>query len=279
MNTKVDRARLIREESSRLRLYLAGLAPEAWDQPSACDAWQVRDVVAHLTGGAEFYIEVISLGLKGDSSPQEGRPPAGSVNANTAAEGLVRRGIATREELGDRLLPAFVSTSKQLNELMASLGPQDWDRPCYHPAGVLPVLTIADMRVGELAVHGWDIRSRLDSEARISSESLPAIMDAIQRLTKWAFWPGARLPSPVRYRLNITGPSPRALDIVVEGDGTTMQPAGPGPADVTLRCDAETFVLCMYGRLAFGSAIDDGRVQVDGDLVLAARLDEWFKGI
>jgi uncharacterized protein (TIGR03083 family) len=32
-----------------LAALLAGLAPEAWDHPSLCAGWRVRDVVAHLT--------------------------------------------------------------------------------------------------------------------------------------------------------------------------------------------------------------------------------------
>jgi hypothetical protein len=35
------------------------LALEVWNQPSACDSWAVRDVVAHLAWVAESYIERI----------------------------------------------------------------------------------------------------------------------------------------------------------------------------------------------------------------------------
>jgi uncharacterized protein (TIGR03083 family) len=28
---------------------LAGLSPEAWEQPSLCTGWRVREVVAHMT--------------------------------------------------------------------------------------------------------------------------------------------------------------------------------------------------------------------------------------
>ena len=39
---------LIQAEAKRLAQYLATLPPDTWRQPSACQGWEVRDVVAHL---------------------------------------------------------------------------------------------------------------------------------------------------------------------------------------------------------------------------------------
>ena len=72
---------LVQAESERLKQYLTTLPPAAWTQPSACDRWQVRDVVAHLVGGAENYVSYISRGLQGDALPPEGAPAAGTINA------------------------------------------------------------------------------------------------------------------------------------------------------------------------------------------------------
>ena len=40
---------LIAAERRELADLLAGLPPEAWEQPSLCAGWRVRDVVAHIT--------------------------------------------------------------------------------------------------------------------------------------------------------------------------------------------------------------------------------------
>jgi uncharacterized protein (TIGR03083 family) len=45
---------LIQSEAERLAQYLSTLSPAAWRQPSACQGWEVRDVVAHLAEGAQF---------------------------------------------------------------------------------------------------------------------------------------------------------------------------------------------------------------------------------
>ena len=57
---------LIQAEAERLAQYLATLPPDAWRQPSACQGWEVRDVVAHLIQGAQFYVHTISRGVQGD---------------------------------------------------------------------------------------------------------------------------------------------------------------------------------------------------------------------
>ena len=48
MDTPAERVKIAIAESERLKEYLSFLPPEAWNKPSACDRWKVRDVVAHL---------------------------------------------------------------------------------------------------------------------------------------------------------------------------------------------------------------------------------------
>ena len=74
-DTPESRVDLVRRESEQLKQYLEALPPEAWIQPSACDRWQVSDVVAHLIGGAELYAGMISRGLQGESSAAGGNAP------------------------------------------------------------------------------------------------------------------------------------------------------------------------------------------------------------
>jgi uncharacterized protein (TIGR03083 family) len=58
----------IRGERESLATDLAGLNPPAWDTPSWCADWSVRDVVAHLTAssklnGAKFVTKIIGSGF------------------------------------------------------------------------------------------------------------------------------------------------------------------------------------------------------------------------
>ena len=70
MQTRIG---LARSESARLSDYLGNLAPAAWEHSTACDRWQVTDVVAHLVWIGEFYSIFIARALRDDLSP----PPVG----------------------------------------------------------------------------------------------------------------------------------------------------------------------------------------------------------
>ncbi len=129
MDSPEERVKIAISESARLKEYLSSLPPEAWNKPSACDLWEVRDVVAHLVGGAASYIERIHQSLQGDSSTPEGQPAPGPVSAASFAEGNAQQGISRRARLGDQVFPDFIKTNDQLNQLMATLGPQDWTNP------------------------------------------------------------------------------------------------------------------------------------------------------
>jgi uncharacterized protein (TIGR03083 family) len=280
MDSATDRVTLVQRESTRLTHYLHALPQEAWSQPSACAQWQVQDVVTHLVGGAELYAGSIARGLRGDTSPPEGRPPAGTRNAASTAEELAQRTIARRQQLGDQLLVTFEVTDQALNRLLAGLSPQDWERPCYHPGGLFPVRWFRDARLGELVIHGWDIRSRFESDAPLSPESLPVLLDVCAALTPgWAFWPGAPLATPVRYRCAVTGVVSATMDIIVAGDKVRIDEASDVPPDVTFRCEAETYVLVRYGRLSLADALATGRVVGEGDQALAVAFGQWFRGI
>ena len=73
MHAPEDTVKLIIAESERLTQYLTTLPPKAWRTSSACERWEVRDVVAHLAMETEGYTDVIARSVQGDASPPAGR--------------------------------------------------------------------------------------------------------------------------------------------------------------------------------------------------------------
>ena len=58
-----------------------------------------------------------------------------------------------------------------------------------------------------------------------------------------------------------------------------MEDANGTTADVTMHCNAETYVLLVYGRLDVAAASAAGRLIVQGDKALATAFGQWFRGI
>lgn len=284
MTTFTDRLRVLQSESERIRQYMHALPATALTQASACTQWQVQDVMAHLIGVAETYAGSIVRGLQGDTAPPAGRLPAGQTTAALAAESIAQRSIAARQSLGERLLVAYDEANERLNSALAGLTPSQRDLPCYHPGGIVKAQNFIDLRLKELAVHEWDIRAGLAPEARLSAASLASILITIGESIasgslRWAFWSGPTLPAPVRYRFVVTGASLSKTDVIVDGNTLRMAEPQGATAQVTIRCDAETYVLLVYGRLDLEAAMASGRLAVEGDTELVRIFAQRFRGI
>jgi hypothetical protein len=210
--------------------------------------------------------------------------PAGSDAAVSSAERIAADAVTHREQLGSRLLATFEETDRQLNALLSGLSPPDRGRPCYHGGSMVSAGNFIDLRLNELTIHDWDIRSGLDPQVRLATQGLASAVLMFSRSlaagsARWAFWPGPRLAVPVRYRFEVTGPVPLQADITVEGDRVGLEEPGGAAADATLRCGTETFVLLMYGRVTPAAALASGRLSVAGDRHWAEQFGQWFRGI
>lgn len=71
-------------EYDRLLAFLGELDPAAWDRPTACDGWSVRDMVAHLLGAAEANASLVENArqlLRGRGRVRDdGRPLVDGIN-------------------------------------------------------------------------------------------------------------------------------------------------------------------------------------------------------
>ena len=266
-------------ESEQLDKYLQTLPATVLEQQSACERWTVGDVVAHLIGGAQMCAEHISRGVQGNLAPPEGFPPAGEGDPEVMGKLNAHRTIFRRAGFGNKLLPAFKSTNDRLNQLIAGLSPDDWDKPCYHPIGVIPVQTYVSLRMFELSLHGWDIASRLEPETHLSTESLPSLMELISTMCSMLVQAPPGHPPGDRYRFRLGGVVTGDYDIVIEGTGARMVAAGREPASAVLQCDAKHFPLLMTGRLSVESAMNLGQLVIEEGRWLPPGFGDWFKGV
>ena len=133
------------------------------------------------------------------------------------------------------------------------------------------------LRLFEMGLHGWDIRSRLESDVHLLPESLPVLLGLVRGpFTRWLFRPSPRLPAPIRYRFVLTAAEAYDSDIVIEGDTASIEPLGSGVATVTCRCDAETFVFIMSGRLGLPDALAQGSLVAEGEVERVDAFGQWF---
>lgn len=276
--TATDMIGLVSSEAAHVRDFMADLTPEAWSRPSACAGWTVGDVFAHLTQSAQTWRETIIRAMAGDANP----PPGQRLlqPGERGSEGTAQRAIAFRQERrAGELLQVFDQGYAHLCQVLLDMQPEDWDKPCFHRRGVLPTRDYVGIRIQELTIHGWDIRSAFDAAAAVSEQPLPVLVHLAQRWLSSTFSPEPRLAAPVRYRFDVPGPVPIRQDVLVSRDSFALEPTADADADVTFRCHTGDYILFVYGRLHLDQAVDTGRLEVVGNHDRAALFPTLFRGV
>ena len=226
-----------------------------------------------------MYQEHISRALHDDIVPPEGFPPAGEADPEVLGNLNAHRAVFRRLGFGDQLLSTFHSTNEQLNQLLARLGNRDWDKPCYHPAGVIPVQTFVSLRMFEPALHGWDMLSRLERNATLSAECRPMLLNLVAASGLKVVQLAVGDASASRYRFRLNESNSGDYGIVVVGGGAQLEAAGGETPDAVLRCDTTDFLLLVTGRLTLASAIGTERLVVEHGNALPLIFGDWFKGV
>ena len=268
---------IIRHMAEHLEHYLSTLPTADWSRPSRCDLWEVADVVAHLSGGAERQAESMERGRQGKAEPPAGfsPPDAATMSSNNA-----RRDIAQRQQLGAGLLKAFVENYSRLHQLLLDFGPDEWGTPCWHARrGAMPASDYLDLRLQELVIHDWDIRAAFNSTAGLDPRGARALLPVAQTWLAMTFRPGAKLASPATYRFDVTGHPAASHDVTADGEFFTIGAQGATSADVTITCDGDSYLLFAYGRLSASAEGGSDRLAIQGDPRLLESFEEWFKGL
>ena len=263
-------------EATCLQDFLTSLDTQTWAIDSTSEGWTIEDVVAHLAGSAGGWATNITRAVAGDAGPPEGQSflPTG-VRASHPTGPAARE---SRQKSGPQILDDFIAGHKHLRNVLGTLRDEDWDKPCFHRRGVRPIKAYLGIQLQELVLHGWDIRWGLDSAAELWPGSLAALVDLVPRWIGIAFAPALDLPTPVRYRLDVSSPVAVHEDLVVYGDGYKTETSDTEDADATFHGNTGNYILLMFGRLQVERAVADGRLSVDGSMERAKDFNAWFKG-
>lgn len=254
---------LIRRLSTDVHRALATAPADALTGPTACTEWDVGTVVAHLTGGAMRQRDSMLRGRDG-----YGGPPEGTAGVTTPDQVQQRNAMTNRqfrEELGDTLLDRFRDEYAALDALLQ--GWTDWTIGCWHQRrGMMSAASYLDLRIQELVIHDWDMRSGGTRQAPMDADGVIALLPGSAMWYDLCFRPTARLPQSVVYRFDVDGGTEGASlrhDVIVTGDSFTVdKPSDARAADLTITCNAETYLLCLYGRVEWVAAKQDGRLIV-----------------
>ncbi|MEE8466623.1 MAG: maleylpyruvate isomerase family mycothiol-dependent enzyme [Dehalococcoidia bacterium] len=274
-NTEIEhRVAVAKRLAANIREHLGKLTPEHWDLPSACAEWQVQDVVSHLIGGAERQAESMERGRGGDSDP-----PAGFVPPEPAALSATnaQRDIDRRDQLAGHFLESFDASYEKLHREFDEFSKGSWNTLAWHVRrGAMTGAAYVELRIQELAIHDWDIRSAFQEDAGLDPDCVPVLLDMSPRWLGMCFRPSAQLPKPVVYRFDVGSGIYR---MTVTGDSFQMDPGETPQADLSLSATGEQYLLFTYGRLTAADGVASGKLTALGDVAHLDQFEVWFKGL
>ena len=268
---------LVKTLVADIRSSFAALTPEQASSPSACADWQVRDVLSHLIGGAERQTDSMRRGRAGDSGPAPGFTPADST---TLSVNNAQRDIQRREELGAGMLAAYDTAYAEMQQQIDSLGPNDWETPCWHlRRGAISAADYLELRIQELAIHDWDMRHGLEDSPQLNPECVSTLLSATPKWLGMCFRPGEKLDAPVVYEFDLAPPYETSIIVRVAGDSFDFPSGDQVPDRWTVCAEAPAFLLFIYGRITGREAIAANEFAITGDPDLLDRFEAWFRGV
>ena len=175
------------------------------------------------------------------------------------------------------MLDAYGENGQALLTLFEGASQADWQRPVFHPCGIVTVEQMLGWRLAELSLHRWDILKALGREANLPEDSYEALLEWLPIWLRAGFEPREPLPEPVRYQFVLSPPLLRTLELRIEGASFDIDPDHDDvDADAVLTTHPETFILLMMGRLSWSEALADKAVLVGGSRAAAAEIPRWF---
>jgi uncharacterized protein (TIGR03086 family) len=135
------------------RQRLSATGPDQWDRPTPCADWNVRELVSHLVRG--------------------------NVMADLLLHGTSREDTlaAMAEPVPDDLPAAFDASADR--QQAAFEEPGSLERICHHPVGDIPGTQLLGFRIGDMALHAWDLARAIGADETLDADVVAAMWEAL----------------------------------------------------------------------------------------------------
>lgn len=222
----------LRHSHDRLTDLLQSLDAEGIRNESYDEGWPIAQVASHLGSQAEIFDLMLDAGLSGGEPPT--MPAFQQIWARWDAstpEEQVADSIEANEKFIARIegLPA-----DERERFAANLFGMDSD-----------LNRLVVMKLGEHAIHTWDVAAALDSTATVAGDAVDLLLAGVPALAARGATPAAE---PKTVGVTVTEPDHRYL--IVTGPAVSVTEAEDGDdLDAALTLPAEAFLRLVYGRL------------------------------
>lgn len=216
-------------------------------QRSYASDWSIAQVLSHLGSQAEIFSMFLDAGLSGQDPPgNDAFPPIWEAwNARSP-----------QAQAADAL-----HADNAVVERFESLDAGQRERFRLELFGMnLDTSGLARLRLGELAIHTWDVAVALDPAATVAPDAVGLLVDTLGQVAARSGKPGGK-----QQRLHVSTSSPERGFTLEVGETVTLVAAEGDESLPELRLPAEALVRLVHGRLdpAHTPPVETRRVDLD----------------
>jgi uncharacterized protein (TIGR03083 family) len=228
----------LRNSHSRLESLARPLGADQASGPSYCSDWSIAQVLSHIGSGAEISLVMLPGALgEGEPAGQDAFPPIWDRwNAKSPAD-QVADALAADEQQVSRLEQL---TDAELAKIALPFFGMELD-----------AVGLVRLRLGEHALHVWDVAVMADPAATVSPDAVELLIDNVPNFLAPRL--GKPQDPPLTLRIRTTDPERDYLltagESVSMTDLTADGAEQPGSDVHEVRLPAEALLRLAYGRL------------------------------
>ena len=243
---------VVREQAESL-LAMAE-APGAWEAPTACAGWAVRDIVGHI-------VDTTGRTSSPSTPPAARAPSPDALGLRIMAERVNDRATAFRtasqQEMTDRLRADF----SKMMEILEALGPDDWTGLLVPHVymGPLPAFFYPAFQLMDYGVHGWDIRQGTGEAHGLDGDAADLLVPFMFVLWQ-ATADTSAVQEPLELGISVSGRNAGGHGVRIAPEGISFEPGNVDDLPAVIEFDPGSFVLTAFGRSNAGTVKGDHTV-------------------
>ncbi|HUD40316.1 MAG TPA: maleylpyruvate isomerase family mycothiol-dependent enzyme [Streptosporangiaceae bacterium] len=241
--------RVVKDQANQM--FTLAEQPDAWEAPTACEDWEVRDVIGHLVDTMEGYFKAFEVARAGATAANA----YGLLGMHERAGGEAR---AFRHLSQDEMMTRVRSDFEKMLGILEPLNEEEWTTmivPHFY-MGPVPAFIYAAGQLMDFGVHTWDI-----VEGSGKAHALDA--DAADLLVPFMFiiWQSTVHPdsqtAPFTIGIRVSGRNGGDTRVSVGPDGMSYEAGDISDLPATIEFDPAGLVLTAFGRINGGAASGD----------------------
>jgi uncharacterized protein (TIGR03083 family) len=237
----------------------------AYDAPTSCPGWSVRDVLSHLLG-FEMMVQGSPVPPFEGPWPEYVRNPIGEIN-----EAFVS---AHRHESGIEVLNQFRDVGVVALKRLRDLDDDAWEKIGWSPEGERPYHRFQETRVLDSWIHLQDIRDALLEPADDHGVAEEIVVNRFEAALPFVLGKKMKAPEGTVININLTGRLARTLFLEVRDGRAVALSTCENVPDLEVTTPIAVFWRRTAGRISAQAFLNASASEVRGDPALAQSFAE-----